>query len=216
MDRDRRDRNREGSLHRAALGDLKRGGKVALIFGGCVFGLLGMFVVFGMVIAQQQIPAPPSGAAGSAVTAAPGAPGAPSPDVAAAWRPRLVSFLELAAGPDRSDAGRWFPGAASETDGFTYTPLSAADPGAGRTDGTARVNHRELSATDVGAVFRAVSRDGTIVPSTLVISSASGTDEDHVLGFTLRDKGGALLTGEAVFRTRESGDPVIVRFVYGR
>ncbi|MFI1648640.1 hypothetical protein ACH4XT_17105 [Streptomyces avidinii] len=215
MNRDRRGRLGETSLHEAALGDLRRGGKAAAIIFGCVFGAFGLFVVGGFVVAQQQVPAPPAGIPASTGTAAAGEPGDPPPAMAAAWREQLVSFLTLAGDPGHAGAERWFPGAASETDGFTYTPVSDTDPGTGRPDGTARVSHRDLSTSDAGSVFRAVSRNGTVVPSTLAVSSASGTDKDRTLNFTLRTKDGALLKGEAKLYTRESGEPVILRLVYG-
>ncbi|MDA5282541.1 hypothetical protein [Streptomyces sp. Isolate_45] len=215
MTPDRPAQHVETTLHAAALRDLRRGGKAAAILFGGVFGILGLFVMGGLVVAQQQVPARPADTPAPTGSVAAGEPGAPSPAMAAAWRQQLVSFLTSAGEPGHAGADRWFPGAASETDGFTYSPVSDTDPGAGRPDRTARVHHRDLSASDAAAVFRAVSRNGAIAPSTLEVSSAAGTDKDRTLKFTLRTKDGALLAGEARLSTRESEQPVILRLVYG-
>ncbi|KIX79455.1 hypothetical protein SF23_00055 [Streptomyces sp. MBRL 10] len=76
------------------------------------------------------------------------------------------------------------------------------------------MSHRDLPASDLEAVLKAVSRNGSLVPSTLELTFASGTDLMPTLEFTVRDKGGAVLRGEARFQARETGEPVILRLVY--
>ncbi|MCX4763808.1 hypothetical protein OG562_23135 [Streptomyces sp. NBC_01275] len=221
-------RDGEPSIHEAALDNLRRGAKPVLIFLSGLFGLMALYVVGGLVIAQNSMPTVPdtigtgtSGTSGTGTqtSATPAssasATGGDTTGSAAAdaWRSGLVAFLSDAV---KKDSARWFPGATAETDGLTYTPLSPDDPGtADRHDGLARVFYHDLPDAEAEAALGAVSRDGKVDPADLDVTGYRGTDDSWTLTFTVGVRGtDAPLGGEAEGYTTPSGATVILRLVY--
>ncbi|MFG2330111.1 hypothetical protein ACGFMM_10840 [Streptomyces sp. NPDC048604] len=210
------------SIHAQALANLRRGSKPVLIFLVGLFALMSVYVVGGLLLTQRNMPTVPteseagSGTGSGADAEDPGTAG-PS-DSAAAAEPRRRAVAAFLADAAKKDATRWFPGAAAETDGLTYTPRSPGDPGADRPDGLARVLYRDLPAADAQAALAAVSRGGTVDPAGLTVTSSSGTDAKWELAFTvkLRGAGATVLKGEAEGYTTPSGATVILRLVYPR
>ncbi|GGN67334.1 hypothetical protein GCM10011579_039750 [Streptomyces albiflavescens] len=220
MGHDSRGRGGARSIHDAALDNLRRGTKPVLFFFAAVFGVMALFTLGGFVVVKQNMPTPPAGSEDGAAASASPSPGSSSSGGADVWRDRLVAFLTDAAEAEQAGSDRWFPGAAAETDGLTYTPLSSADPGADRPDGLARVSYRGLPAADAKAVLAAVSRDGKVVPSSLAVSKSSGTDKSWTLSFVVKTRSakgksdGDWLEGEAEGYSKPSGATVILRLIY--
>ncbi|MFD7818835.1 hypothetical protein ACFV6E_38905 [Streptomyces sp. NPDC059785] len=211
MENGPRGRGGTPSIHQAALDNLRRGSKPVLIFLGAVIGLMALFVGGGMLFTWRSMPTVPTSTStgtGEHADASASPTAAPASD---ARRKALVAFLTDAVD---KDATRWFPGTTAETDSLTYTPLTAEDPGGGRADGLARVPYHDLPDRDARTVLTAVSRAGKIVPDSLGVSAAGGTDDKWELTFEIEVRGtGRPLTGEAEGYSAPSGT-VITRLVY--
>ncbi|GGO98072.1 hypothetical protein [Wenjunlia tyrosinilytica] len=213
-------RTHEPSFHQSALMDLRRGGKFAAVFLVLVFGAMGLFLVAALVIAKQSIPdrpaiaSPPAEGVGSAP---------PSGSAAAATgqdhrREQLVRFLTAAAHPGQPAWRTWMPAKADTSSAFVYTPLSPADPGAREAGpgATARVRPSALTPAQTASMLEAVTRRGSVRPSSVAVSHASGRASGWTLDFVVRTSGGNWLEGRAAGSDRASGETVLSQLTYRR
>ncbi|WP_369201016.1 hypothetical protein [Streptomyces sp. PU-14G] len=225
MDMSQRARN-EPSIHQAALANLRRGGRRTAMFFGVLFLVIALFTGASMLLASQTVPTPPSPQAApeGGTSGGPGASSAgqePSrtrdqalDDTAGAWRKQLVAFLNSATEPTKYDPGRWFPGSAAPHDTLRYTPLNPDDPGKRHKDGTAQVSHTDMSDSDVKAVLHAVSRAGSVLPTSISPVSTSGTNRGWTMFFSVTTKDGKHLKGQADGYSHPQNGTVIERFTY--
>ncbi|MFD7818836.1 hypothetical protein ACFV6E_38910 [Streptomyces sp. NPDC059785] len=136
-------------------------------------------------------------------SASPTAPADPYRE--APWRMQVVNLLTALRTPDDGKYRSWMTDEGQQsTATFIYTPRTADDPGwSTRTsDGLSSVYPGEMDEAEKKRFFAGITRDNTVVPSTLTVVDAGDEtvagDNHYKFTFKVRTEKGQWLTGMAI------------------
>ncbi|MFE9098021.1 hypothetical protein [Streptomyces sp. NPDC007264] len=139
----------------------------------------------------------------------------------APWRLQVVNLLNALRTPQDGRYRSWMSDSATYWNhDFTYTPRRAGDPGwADRTgEGYVPVYPGKLGKAEKTAFFKAITRDDTVIASTLTVTRADSVphadDADYKFAFKVRTTDGKWLTGQAVGNGTQASRGRITRLVY--
>ncbi|WP_159039712.1 hypothetical protein [Streptomyces sp. TP-A0356] len=138
----------------------------------------------------------------------------------APWRMQVVNLLDALRTPQDGRYRNWMPDSADNSLDFAYTPRTAGDPGwADRNNkGYAVVYPGQLGKPQKTAFFKAITRDDTVVASSLTVTRADSVpregNADYKFAFKVKTTDGKWLTGQAIGNGTDASRGRIIRLVY--
>jgi hypothetical protein len=122
----------------------------------------------------------------------------------APWRMKVVNLLNALRTPEDGKYRTWMSDDPELwTKSFIYTPRSSGDPGwERRNDGAASVYPGKMNKAEKKAFFNGITRDNTVIASTLTVVDAGGEtvagDNSFKFTFKVKTSDGKWLTGMAI------------------